>query len=237
MIGNLKALSLALCTVFMFGALSVSASAETTDVITSPVQDTYVTGSQLFGTNVFSTKWTPTAKIECTTATYTGTFSGTSTSVMSVTPAFTGCKAAGLNATVDDENCKFVLTGTTADAYPHTDGQVAGQDATVSLNCGDQGALKITAPLGCTITLKDTHPANIKVNQNLLGVTYDNEFDGVTWDVKATITLDGIFYTSTGACQTLGITATDSDGFLTQNVTIKGYEDVAHTNKVNLTVS
>jgi len=236
MIHNLKAWGLALCAVFAFGALSASAASAAQDVFTSPVTDTFVTGTQI-GVGVFGTR-SKAGKIECASGTYTGTFTGTTAFQVELTPSYTGCKIGPANATVTDNGCKYVLTGTT-DAYTSTSGVAEGEDATVRLNCEDAGnAIVVDGPLGCVITFTDTHPANTAVNQNLLGARYDNELDAVSkWDVKATVTVDKITYTSNGPCQSLGFTATDSDGFMTKNITLKAYSDAAHTTQVNLTVS
>jgi hypothetical protein len=237
MIRNLKTLDMALCAVFMFGAISASAASATSDVITSPISDTFVTGTQV-GTaaqNLFGTKWEPNATTTCGNATtYSGTFTGTSASQIELTPEYRNCTMAGFLATIHDEGCKYVFMGATA-PYTNTSNVTNGEDAAVKLNCSHTGQIRITGPVGCIITLKDTSGANT-VNQTLLGVKYDNELN-VKWDVKATVTVDKIHYTSNLACQSIGITATDNDGFLTTTVTVKGYEDVAHTIQKDLTVS
>ncbi len=240
MIRNLKALALALCAVFMLGALSASTASAATDVLTSDapgLTDTYVTGTQNGGIgagNVFGTK-SKAGKIECASGSYEGTFLGAPSEV-ELTPSYTGCKIGAANATVTNNGCKYVLTGKT-EAFTNTSGVAEGEDATVSLNCGDTGSLVVDGPLGCQITFSDTQPANTKVNQNLLGARYDNEEAGGKKDIKATITVDKITYTSTGACQSLGFTASDGDGFFTTNVTLKGYADAGHTEQVDLSSS
>lgn len=237
---NLKVLGLALCAVFMFGALSASAASAANDVITSPLSDTFFTGTQVAGThaNEFGVKAEPNAKTTCTGATYTGTFTGTSAAQIEATPSYTGCTTGGFSSPVDVTGCKFVLTGTT-DPYKNTSEVSEGEKATVSLNCGDNTAntIRITAAFGCTISFSDTRPAGTKVNQNLLGVTYENEVSGGIWDVKATVTVDKIAYTATSACSFFHIPTSGNDGFLTENVTVKGYSDSAHTKQVNVTQS
>jgi len=242
MIRNLKALGLALCAVFAFGALSAAAASAANDVLTSGSTSgtTFVTGSQIGGIgtgNVFGTKSKP-GVIECATGSYKGQYVGATGATVEVTPSYTGCMIGAGKATVTPNGCKFVLTGTT-EAYTNTSGVPSGEDATVNLNCNDTTpALVVTGPLGCVITFSDTHPAGTSVNQKLLGVKYDNELEATgRWDVKATVTVDKITYTSNGPCQSLGFTATDSDGFLTTNVTVKAYSDSAHAAPVNLTQS
>lgn len=242
MIRNLKALGLALCAVFAFGALSASASAEVTDHLTSASGSgtTFLTGSQIGGVgagNAFGTKSIG-LLVTCATGTYTGSYAGTTATSVEVTPAYGGCEIPGLGgATVTDLGCKYVLSGTT-DKYFNTSNVEVGRDATVSLNCNHSGSIVIHAPLGCTLTFSDTHTVGgPTVNQNLLGVRYDNEADGAKWDVKVTVTIDKVAYTSNGACQAIGYPATGTDGFLTTNVTVKAYSNAAHTTQVNLTQS
>jgi len=242
MIRNLKALGLALCAVFAFGALSAAAASAANDVVTSSSGSgtTFVTASQVGGIgagNVFGTKSKP-GSIECATGNYVGTFPGSTASQVEVAPSYTGCKIGASNATVTPNGCKYVLTGTT-ESFINTSGVSSGEDATVRLNCNDTApGLVVDGPLGCVITFSDTHPANTEVNQNLLGVKYDNEVEASgKWDVKGTLTVDKITYTSNGPCQSLGFTATDSDGFVTTNVTGKAYSDSAHTTQVNVTGS
>lgn len=241
MIRNLKALGMALCAVFMFGALSASAaSAEISDVLTSGSLSgtTHLTGTQIGGkgaSNQFGVK-SSAASVTCNTAKYSGTFTGSSATAVEVTPEYKECEGLGLSATVDDEGCKFSLTGTT-DKYFNTSNVEVGRDATVHLVCNHTGQIRVTAAFGCILTFKDTSGANT-VNQNLLGVRYDNELEANgKWDIKVTVTVDKIHYTSNGPCQSLGFAATGNDGFLTTNVTATAYEDAAHTKQVNLTVS
>jgi hypothetical protein len=240
MIRNLKALGLALCAVFMFGAISVSAASAVNDVFTSPIAHTFVTGTQA-GTaaqNVLGSKWEPNVPTTCgNTTTYSGTFLGTSIAEVELTPEYRNCTMAGFPATIHDEGCKYVFTGAT-DPYTTTSNVANGEDATVKLNCSHTGQIRITGPVGCIVTFKDTSGANT-VNQNLLGVKYDNELDASInrWVVKMTVTIDRIHYTTNLACQSLGLTATDNDWFLTATVTVRDYEDAAHTKPVNLTVS
>jgi hypothetical protein len=75
--------------------------------------------------------------------------------------------------------------------------------------------IKITAALGCTISIGNTN------NQQLKGVKYDNE-SGTPDDVKVTVTVDEITYKSAG-CP--GMLAEARDGFLTETVTAKALKD------------
>jgi len=220
MIRNLKALGLALCAVFALSAVAASgASAEVdTDLFTAGAATTHLRGEQVGAAedNVFGTHGSDRSKRS------------------QLSPK--KCKVGGFNATVDVNNCYFILTGTT-DTYFDTETiHQKGLDATVSLDCEHTGNIKITAALGCTITLSDTHGGNT-VNQNLLGVRYTNEESGGKWDFKIDVTVDKIHYTSTSACSFFGLPTTGNDGFLTETMTVKGYSDAEHKNQVDVTVS
>jgi hypothetical protein len=116
------------------------------------------------------------------------------------------------------------LTGETTSHSKTTTGTET--DARIKLECNHTGNIKIGPILGCTITIADTHPPNANtINQNLHGVTYDNEGSGATEDIKVTITVDEITYTSSPVCQSFGIPATGHDMFLTGSLTAKGYTD------------
>jgi hypothetical protein len=245
MIRYLKVSGLVLCAVFAFGALSASTASAANDLLTSGSLSgaTFLTGEQIGGIkatppNVWGVKSAP-GTIECEKAKYVGSYGGTTTGSIEVTPTYEKCKSGAALATVTDNGCKFVLTGTT-DAYTNTAGKAESEDATFSLNCEDKNSITVSLPGGCVITFADTHPAGTPVNQKLLGVKDDNEVESAgnkKWDVKVTVTVDNIFYTSNANCEALGTTTTDKDGFLTTTITLKAYEDASHTKQVNLTWS
>lgn len=238
MIRNLKALGMTLGAALTFGAMAASAASAANDTFTGGASTTFFTGTQVTGTNAneLGVKVAPNVNTVCAEVIYTGT-TGTSVGSIEATPKYTGCTTGGLESPVDVSGCKFILTGITEE-YKNTNG-VAGVDATVSLNCGDNAAntIKITAAFNCTISFSDTRPAGTKVNQNLLGATYENEVKEGVWDAKVTVTVDKISYSATKGCSFFGIPEMGSDGFLTENVTVKGYKNLAHNEPANFTVS
>jgi hypothetical protein len=236
---NLKALGLALLAVFALGAVMASAaSAEGTDVktdhftSTSGNEKTILTGEQV-GTeaeNVFGVKAVSALGVHCKKATYGGTVVGNSVIEVTVVPTYFECSSNLGAATVTNDRCAFVLTGTT-DEHPNTAGTKEEIHATVHLECshekGNLGKLKIVTG-GCEFIFQSTHPEGTTVNQNLLGATYTNEGSGSTADVKVDATVDKIHYTTKGfACGLAGLPETGTDGFLTTKVTVKGYRDQA----------
>jgi hypothetical protein len=237
MIRNLKALSLALVAVFAFAAVAASSASAATDHLTLNRESSV----NLTGTGLGATFGTKSSAIEtkCTGEHFTASALANASEI-TVAPSYTGCTTAPFSGEtpVDVESCDFVLTANTTSHNKTTTGTET--DAAVGLNCGDgAGRIKITAP-GCTITITDTSGANA-VNQNLHGVTYDNEGTGETEDVKVTTTVDGIHYTTPGGffCEFAGLSTTGTDGFLTGSATVKGYvtgatKDDAH--QVGITV-
>jgi hypothetical protein len=157
-----------------------------------------------------------------------------------VHPSYSECKANGFPATVDvAAGCNFILS-TTTDKYFNTEGKEEGKDATVSLECTEptKNDISITIPeINCTLTLSAEHKG-IKVNQTLLGVTYQNTGLGAARDIDVKVTVDKIHYTAVGfGCPLVGYKETNTDAFLTQTVTVKGFSDSAHTKQVGVFTS
>jgi hypothetical protein len=236
---SIKVLGLALLAVFAFGVVGVSAaSGETLDHFTSEKEKTVLTGEQV-GTevdNFFGIKKVSGWRVTCKKVTYTGTTASVGVTAVSVVPTYKEClDFVDAAATVTNDRCAFVLTGTT-DKFINTDGKEEGQEATVHLECdhnevgGKLGSIRILAS-GCEIIFQSTHPKGTTVNQNLLGVTYTNEGSGTTRDIKIDATIDKIHYTTNDAfaCTLAGIPTTGTDGFLTTTVTVKGFEDLGGT--------
>jgi hypothetical protein len=240
---NLRALGAALIAVFVFGAVAASAaSAEGTDVgtdhFTSEKEKTVLTGEQVGDEtdNLFGIKVVPGLKVTCKKATYTGTMASVGVTTITAVPTYKECIGlGGTAATVTNDRCAFVLTGTT-DKHLNTDGTKEETHATVHLECdhnevgGKLGSIRIKTG-GCEFIFQSTHPKGTTVNQNLLGVTYTNEGSGTTRDIKIDATIDKIHYTTDDAfaCTIAGIPKTGTDGFLTTTVTVKGFEDLGGT--------
>jgi hypothetical protein len=231
---NLRALGLALIAVFAFGAVMASAvSAEVTDHFTSEVEKTVLTGEQV-GTsedNFYGIKKVSSLALTCKKVTFAGTVTGKSVTEITLVPTYFECTSNLGAATVTNDRCAFILTGTT-DKFINTSGVEEGKDATVHLECdhnevgGKLGSIRIQTG-GCEFTLASTQPKGTTVNQNLKGVKYTNEGSGTTRDIKVDVTVDNIHYTTNDAfaCTLAGIPTTGTDTFLTGTVTIKGYED------------
>jgi hypothetical protein len=243
---NLRALGAALIAVFVFGAVAASAaSAEGTDVgtdhFTSEKEKTVLTGEQVGDEtdNLFGIKVVPGLKVTCKKATYTGTMAAVGVTTITAVPTYKECIGlGGAAATVTNDRCAFILTGTTDKHGPLTPGDSGEKThATVHLECsheknaeGKIGSIRIKTG-GCEFIFQSTHPEGTTVNQELLGVTYTNEGAGATRDIKVDATVDKIHYTTNDAfaCTIVGIPTTGTDGFLTTTVTVKGFEDLGGT--------
>jgi hypothetical protein len=193
---KLKTLGLALVAVLAMGISAASASAanfhsESTSTVLTATQVNQHTFTSNAGT------------VHCTTATFSGTTSSTSTTQTSqeLTPAYSGCTNTTFGgATVDVGTCKYRL---------HAAGTA---DVT---GCGVNG-LRVTAP-GCTITVPD--------QTGLSKVSYATGGTGTTHDLLAEIAIIGIKYTQSGFLCSSG---TFTNGTLTGTATVTGEKNGAH---------
>jgi hypothetical protein len=219
---NLKALGLVLFAMCAFGAVAVSAAsaAITTDVFrTEGAAPAVITGT---GETTFSTKVAPGLKIECL-GTYTGTVKDGATSA-TFTPTYENCKPLG--TTVATNGCNFIVYGETTDTLM-TDGVTKEKHAPGTVECPANKHIVINA--ACVITiLSDSN----MVPDKLDGVTFDTEGSGSTRDLKLTVTVDNIQYSTPDsiACTAAGLPRNGNDGTLTGNITGKGFVDTGgHT--------
>lgn len=225
---NLKALGLALVAVFAMSAVVASAASAQDKFTTANGNPAYLHGEQVgpIAENQFGINHTENL-VHCENATFesTGTVANGAEKAV-VHPTYTGCTSPFGEATVDTTGCDYVLTGTT-ETHEKTETGGTETDATVNLECpGGEGVIKVTSA-GCTMTMS---PAS---NQNLLGVTYTNEGSGSTADVKVHVTVDKIHLTANFICQLGGLPATSESGYLTETVTVKGYQGEDKPNPAN----
>jgi hypothetical protein len=220
MIRNLRVLGLALVAVCAFAAVSASSASAITHKLTCAEATCIITGEQVGNVHAFGTK-SSSLEVSCTGAKFGPTTISSGATSITIGPlTYSGCTALGFAATVDTTGCNYVLKGET-DSFTNTAGASEGEKATVAVDCTGTNVIKITAVLGCTISIGNTN------NQNLLGVKYDNESAvGQPNEVKVTVTVDKITYDSE-KCP--GIPAHGTDGFLTQTVTAKAFKDEGGT--------
>jgi len=150
---------------------------------------------------------------ECTTANYTGNITSTEAESVELTPSYSGCKAAGLGATIHTNGCTFTLT---------TD--VAG---TIHITCPVGKEITITMPSAGTVKCTVHIPA-----QTVTGATYTNIGTGTTREMImhlegiTNITYSQTAGTGAGACTS----SHDTNGSLigTQRVTGENAAGTAH---------
>jgi hypothetical protein len=193
---KLKTLGLALVAVLAMGISAASASAAE---FHSESTSTLLTGTQVNQHTFTSNAGT----VHCTTATFSGTTSSTSTTQTSqeLTPSYSGCTNTTFGgATVDVGTCKYRLN--------------AGGTADVT-GCAAAGLL-VTAP-GCTIAVKN--------QSGLSKVTYKTIGAGTTREIEATLNITGITYTQSGFLCSSG---TFSNGTLSGTAKVTGEKNSAH---------
>ncbi|HEY5815726.1 MAG TPA: hypothetical protein VIS95_05240 [Solirubrobacterales bacterium] len=228
MIRNLKALGLALVAVFAMSAMTASAASATDFFTTANQEPAYLTGSS--HDNIFNIPGG--SSFQCTTSAFDGTgVHGGST--VTVLPTYSGilnetphtnpkCTASLGTVTIDVNHCHYVLTG-------NTTGSDNGTDATVSIVCGAAGPIKITGPLGCTVSVPSQTPTSG-------GVVYDNETNHPGGSaIKVTATSTGITFTSTAACGFVGIPSHGNNATYVGSVIATGYTDNVNNSTTNLT--
>lgn len=104
---NSKALGLALVAVFAMSAL-VASAAQAQQSYRSSASPTTLSGSQVTK-NVFHVPGAGT--VECSTATFAGTQTGTAVSDVTITPTYSGCVAFGFSSThINMNGCQYTFT-------------------------------------------------------------------------------------------------------------------------------
>lgn len=140
--------------------------------------------------------------VECTTGSLEGTTSAISTPSLTVTPAYSGCKGTGREATTHMNGCAYVLTLTGI-----------GADGNVTIECPAGKSIETTIdkfPEGCTITVPAQTPGGT--------VDYKEEGTGTGRDLLLTWTLEGIKYVRDG-CEVGG---EGTNGTMSGSITLSG---------------
>lgn len=227
MIRNLKVLGMALIAACSLGALTASAALAVEDngaFVCENASGTATTcnihGEQVVGEkHVFNmtTAGGVTHKTECTTATFTGTVTGGTSSTLEVHPTYSGCSAFGLSSTVTTTGCNFLIhiTKTLANATDY-DGDVdivceAGKSIVINAGFGEC-EVKIDGQTGLR-TVEAINMTNPTTVQNDVTLKWNLS------EISYTVTKDGPFCPLSG-------TGTFGSGDLTGNTTVTATEDV-----------
>jgi len=167
----LKVLGLTLVAAFAMSAVVASAASAANFNFHSEGTSTVLTGTQHAGSDVFKTDG---GTVSCSSATYTGSQTGSTAESVEVTPTYSGCTAFGfINVPIHVNGCKYKF------ATSETKYQGA-----VHIICATK-PIEITSP-GCTVTVGTGTPGG--------KATYTNVGSGTTREVTVDVALTGINY-------------------------------------------
>jgi len=194
MTGKIKTIGLALVAVFAMSAVVASAASATSGTLTTfPTAKTVVVTGEQVGEHVLTLTDHLIGGVGAKAKCKKGLFDGVGTSregdtTVTVTPTYSECTAFGLNATIDHNECTFVLhTGTTTG--------LGGWSAKATLVCPDGKAIEITTAtcevaigpqeLGNTVEMTNAGAASpesamdLQLDINITGIKYNVVKDGI----------------------------------------------------------
>lgn len=221
-----RAPALALGAMLALGAIAAtSASAQGQDhfVSDSGNEKTVLTGEATPG-GLFQIHGVEGLFVECGHTTYSGTVVGSQVNQVTVVPTYAECEASTGEATVDIDECAFILYGETTKHPRHqsTGGGPEETHAPVEVECAEGGGIRITSP-GCELRILAHEQGKLH------GVTYDNISNHQETGksaIEVDFTIDGIKFTSSGfVCELGGIPHEAEAASLTGETIVTGYED------------
>ena len=198
MIRKFKFLGLALVAVFAMSA--VGASAASAAELHSESAPVTITGTQ-HTPNGFDVQF---GLVNCTTADYNATTTGTTDTTITLVPIFDGCTFAGVATTVDTNGCHFLLHVTSA------------TQGTVTVECEPGKEITVTGGNKCTVHVP---------SQDVGTVTLTNTGAGATREITAHLGgITGITYSQTPGTAAVGkcTSLTTSAGKYTGTATFTG---------------
>ncbi len=176
---------------------SSTASADQIHVEGTPV---YVTGKQ----NATNTFGTTVGKIQCNSATYSGTVGATETSTITLSPTYSECVCIG------------------PECLAPTSAAINGCDYLLHTGAETTGSVDIVCPAGKEITFSSPKcTLHLKPQTSVGTATYKNIGSGTTRELEIALSLGGIQYSHTeglgaGRC----FSGTGSSGSLTGSVSL-----------------
>jgi hypothetical protein len=197
----MKRKTLALClmvaSVFALSALSASAA------VAAPLfhaESEPVTFKGSSSDNVFVTN---AGEVACSTSSFAGTNTTKTSTTVTLTPTYSGCKAFGfLGATVEPHGCDYTFHLVEGSIPP---------TATVDVNCTGTNEITISST-GCVV--------HVPPQTGLKHVVFESLGSKATRTIKANVTITGIKYTATPGCLNAG---TGTNGTYTGTVTLSGF--------------
>ncbi|HEX6687576.1 MAG TPA: hypothetical protein VF085_02795 [Solirubrobacterales bacterium] len=194
---------LGLCLLAAGAICAVGAPAASADpIFHSEVEDTILTGSQ--GTEVPTVLTTDKGELKCEIVKFSGTWSATTNTTLTLKPTWENCKMGGITTFVTTNGCALVFhLGLNTETF----------ESKMDLEC-PAGKQLVVEPGFCTITI----PPQAGLQQ----VTFTNEGEGTTRALVADLNVGGIDYKEHGAeCGSEG-EGTTTNGTLTGRITVKG---------------
>jgi hypothetical protein len=202
---KLKVIGITAVAVFALAAVSASAaSAATFHAESAPV----IFEGEQTTTNEFTVT---TGVVKCTGAVFTGTQTAATSATATLHPAYSGCKAFGLSATVTTTGCNYVFDVTGSATAPAT---------TIECEAGKTIVVKPTG-LACEVI--------VEAQSGLTGLTLANGGSGATRDITATANVGNIVYSEIGTGCKNGGTLHHTEGTYKGAVTVKGFKDSSGT--------
>lgn len=173
---KLKALGLALVAVFAVSAMVAAGASAAT--FHSEASSTTVSGTNAGeGNHVFTASG---FSVECETASFSGTQSGTESTTLTLHPEYSKCNSSLGSATVDTAGCDYVFNATT-NGTGHLPSDIS---------CTGSSVIKVTAP-GCTLSFGTQNTTGgVKATNLGSGSTRDDTVDAT---VTATFSKSGSF--------------------------------------------
>jgi hypothetical protein len=207
MFGSFKRLVFAVLAVAVIGAVSASAVQAGDFTVGTPSAGNAIITMQ---TDVNIEIKVGSGIIRCTTFSIPETTVQNGATTIEITPGLAGCKAFGVNATVDTEGCHLIF---------HITGTVGSGATTLDVECTEAKEVTVT-PVGINCII------HIPSQTGLTGLTLDNAVNPATTkdDLTLTLNIHSIKYTETGlSCFTPNTPQTN--GTLTGSLTINGFAD------------
>jgi hypothetical protein len=220
---KLKMLGLALVAVFAMNAVGASAASAVQLHSNTTSGTTHITGiPQIEGIpNQFDlANGTP---VKCTTTVFDATYTGTTTSDLTVTPTYSGCTAAGQKAEINMGGCTYTITTPTLVAPLETKDHY---DAVAHIICPAGKEIVINVPTaGCKVFVKAQAAGGVIDLTNITSPEANKD------DILIKSTVTATYTTEKG-----GICGAAGTGNLTGEITAKAYNNALHTEQRDLAI-
>ena len=220
---NLKALGIALVAMFAMSAVAAASASAAQHHFTSSSETTYLTAHSLGEQKFWATTSEPEGnRVFCKSSGVNGMTTGLEVSEVTVEPSYGECSAftggSEVKAKVTVNGCNYVFTGVTEEDV------TGNQTATVHLTCPAEKQVEVE------VTGLNLKCLDMPGGQTLRGVKYETDEESEPHGLIVDAKVHGIESKTTGACGE----GTHNDGKYEGRVTVEGFKDEAHTQRVTL---